>query len=138
MYVLGAAVRNERQADGRRRTGRLQKVCYNATGPALKRLSPHRPAANERESEQSSSFMVATLTVFGPREMLHCRRYQHMLDKTVVHIVPRWLSLVALLALYALRVYLINGWYIVSYGLGIYLLNMFIGFISPQVGTRGS
>ena len=32
-----------------------------------------------------------------------------------------------------LRVYLVNGWYIVTYGLGIYLLNLFIGFLSPQI-----
>ena len=28
---------------------------------------------------------------------------------------------------------MVNGWYIVTYGLGIYLLNMFIGFLSPQI-----
>lgn len=35
--------------------------------------------------------------------------------------------------IYALRVYLVNGWYIVTYGLGIFLLNNLIGFLSPQV-----
>ena len=38
--------------------------------------------------------------------------------------------------LYLLRVYYLNGWYIVTYGLGIYLLNLFIGFLSPQVGAH--
>jgi type IV secretory pathway TrbD component len=28
-------------------------------------------------------------------------------------------------------VYLLEGWYIVSYGLGIYFLNLSIGFLSP-------
>lgn len=56
-----------------------------------------------------------------------------MLDRTVIHVVPRWLGLAGLLALYALRVYYAQGWYIVTYGLGISLLNQFIGFISPQV-----
>ena len=37
-----------------------------------------------------------------------------------------------LLLLYTLRVYMLQGWYIVTYGLGIYLLNLFIGFLSPQ------
>ena len=32
-----------------------------------------------------------------------------------------------------LRVYFLEGWYIVTYGLGIYLLNLFIGFLSPQI-----
>lgn len=31
-----------------------------------------------------------------------------------------------------MRVYLINGWYIITYGLGIYVLNLLIGFLSPQ------
>ncbi|KAL0348420.1 UNVERIFIED_CONTAM: protein RER1B [Sesamum angustifolium] len=34
---------------------------------------------------------------------------------------------------YALRVYYIQGFYIVSYGLGIYILNLLIGFLSPLV-----
>uniref|UniRef100_A0A453DMP4 Protein RER1 n=2 Tax=Triticinae TaxID=1648030 RepID=A0A453DMP4_AEGTS len=34
---------------------------------------------------------------------------------------------------YALRVLSIHGFYIVSYGLGIYLLNLLIGFLSPMV-----
>jgi hypothetical protein len=45
----------------------------------------------------------------------------------------RWVMFVVALALYGTRVFLINGWYIVTYGLGIYLLNQFIGFLSPQV-----
>jgi hypothetical protein len=35
--------------------------------------------------------------------------------------------------MYVLRVYLIRGFHIISYGLGIYLLNLFIGFLSPLV-----
>ena len=26
-----------------------------------------------------------------------------------------------------------QGWYIITYGLGIYVLNLLIGFLSPQV-----
>ena len=74
--------------------------------------------------------------------LLHCcrvicctshRRYQHALDKTVVHIAARWAAFAGVTLLYALRVYYLNGWFIVTYGLGIYLLNLFIGFITPQV-----
>jgi hypothetical protein len=38
-----------------------------------------------------------------------------------------------MLSMYVFRVYMLNGWFIVSYGLGIYLLNQLIGFLSPQV-----
>lgn len=42
------------------------------------------------------------------------------------------------LALYGLRVYIIQGWFIVTYGLGIFLLNNFIGFLSPQIDPDGA
>ncbi|KAK8673959.1 hypothetical protein V6N13_112268 [Hibiscus sabdariffa] len=61
------------------------------------------------------------------------RRYQHVLDKTVPHIVSRWIGCLALMAIYAIRVYLVQGFYIITYGLGIYLLNLLMGFLSPQV-----
>jgi len=38
-----------------------------------------------------------------------------------------------MIGLYCVRVYLLNGWYIITYGLGIYLLNLLIGFLSPQI-----
>ena len=50
-----------------------------------------------------------------------------------VHIVPRWVAFVVALLLYIIRVWVINGWYIVTYGLGIFLLNLLIGFLSPAI-----
>ena len=61
------------------------------------------------------------------------RKWQQILDKSTVHLVPRWILFFGLLAMYLVRVYYANGWFIVSYGLGIYLLNLFIGFLSPAV-----
>ena len=63
------------------------------------------------------------------------RKWQQLLDKSTVHLIPRWVFFGVLMALYLLRMYLVNGWFIVTYGLGIYLLNLFIGFLSPQVAT---
>lgn len=40
------------------------------------------------------------------------------------------------MVVYGLRAFNLGGFYIVSYGLGIYLLNLFIGFLSPQVRTQ--
>jgi hypothetical protein len=65
-----------------------------------------------------------------------CRRFQHALDRTVVYPTYRWLGFAAAVGCYGLRVASLNGWYIVTYGLGIFLLNLFIGFISPQVRWR--
>lgn len=64
------------------------------------------------------------------------RKWQQILDRSTVHTGLRWLVFAGLMALYALRVFLLNGWFIVTYGLGIYLLNNFIGFLSPQVGGQ--
>ncbi|XP_010270832.1 PREDICTED: protein RER1A-like [Nelumbo nucifera] len=61
------------------------------------------------------------------------RRYQHFLDKSTPHVLRRWIGFSVVAAIYIIRVYLIQGFYIVSYGLGIYILNLFIAFLSPQV-----
>eukprot|EP00934_Nitzschia_sp_Nitz4_P005529 Nitzschia sp. Nitz4//scaffold75_size92586//22538//23223//NITZ4_004845-RA/size92586-augustus-gene-0.87-mRNA-1//-1//CDS//3329557675//5519//frame0 len=59
------------------------------------------------------------------------RVIQYWLDKSTVYVVPRWCAFAALLALFFLRVYLVQGYFIIAYGLGIFLLNHFIAFLSP-------
>ncbi|KAL0360659.1 UNVERIFIED_CONTAM: protein RER1A [Sesamum radiatum] len=61
------------------------------------------------------------------------RTFQYYLDKSSPHIVKRWLGTLAAAAIYVLRVYYIQGFYVISYGLGIYMLNLLIGFMSPKV-----
>ncbi|KAL5987774.1 hypothetical protein ACLOJK_035528 [Asimina triloba] len=61
------------------------------------------------------------------------RSYQHLLDKSTPHVLRRWAAFVAIAFLYVVRVYFLQGFYIVSYGLGIYILNLLIAFLSPQV-----
>ena len=61
------------------------------------------------------------------------RIYQYYLDKTTPHAVPRWVGTAVLALIYAIRVYFIQGFYIITYALGIYLLNLLIGFLSPLV-----
>lgn len=63
------------------------------------------------------------------------RKYQYVMDKSSPHILYRWLVFAVLLTIYFVRVYYANGWFIVTYGLGIYMLNQLIGFISPQVSN---
>ncbi|KAL6514556.1 Protein rer1b [Orobanche gracilis] len=58
---------------------------------------------------------------------------QYYLDKSTPHSLYRWIGTFALVCIYALRVYYLQGFYIVSYGLGIYILNLLIGFLSPLV-----
>ena len=61
------------------------------------------------------------------------KKWQYLLDKSSPHVLYRWIAFVCIFSLYFLRVYFLNGWFIVTYGLGIYLLNQLIGFLSPQI-----
>jgi len=61
------------------------------------------------------------------------QRFQHYLDRSSPLIAYRWMSLGAAVLVYLLRVYFLEGFYIVTYGLGIFNLNLLLGFISPQV-----
>ncbi|TYZ58650.1 hypothetical protein PybrP1_009237 [[Pythium] brassicae (nom. inval.)] len=63
------------------------------------------------------------------------RKWQHLLDKSTIHVGARWATAALLLVVYLLRVFYLNAFHIVTYGLGIYLLNLFIGFLSPQIDT---
>lgn len=58
--------------------------------------------------------------------------YQYYLDKSVPLVKERWIGLVFLLCVFLLRILLSQGWYIVCYGLGIYLLNLFLAFLTPK------
>ncbi|KAJ3586146.1 hypothetical protein NHX12_012547 [Muraenolepis orangiensis] len=59
--------------------------------------------------------------------------YQSWLDKSTPFYIGRWAGTLLLTAVYMIRVYILQGWYIVTYALGIYHLNLFIAFLSPKV-----
>ena len=59
------------------------------------------------------------------------RAIQYWLDKSTIYPVQRWGAFTALLFLFFLRIYLIQGFFIIAYGLGIFLLNNFIAFLTP-------
>ncbi|KAF4660790.1 retention in endoplasmic reticulum protein 1 [Perkinsus olseni] len=61
------------------------------------------------------------------------RMYTYYLEKTTIWTKSRWLAFFVACAIYGIRVYFLQGFYIITYGWSIYLLNLFIGFISPQV-----
>ncbi|RLO03888.1 hypothetical protein DYB28_008650 [Aphanomyces astaci] len=57
----------------------------------------------------------------------------HVLDQSTIYVYGWWIASAVLLTLYLVRVNYLNAFHIITYGLGIYLLNLFIGFLSPQV-----
>ncbi|KAK2765152.1 retention in endoplasmic reticulum protein 1 [Arachnomyces sp. PD_36] len=60
------------------------------------------------------------------------RQYQAYLDACTPFTLYRWLGTGALLIVFFLRIILAQGWYIVAYTLGIYLLNLFLAFLQPK------
>ncbi|VDN16390.1 unnamed protein product [Dibothriocephalus latus] len=59
--------------------------------------------------------------------------YQSFFDRIVPYLACRWLSFIFLLAVYVLRVVQTQGFFVVSYALGVFLLSQFLGFLTPQV-----
>ncbi|KAI2086883.1 retention in endoplasmic reticulum protein 1 [Ophidiomyces ophidiicola] len=58
--------------------------------------------------------------------------YQGYLDASTPYTLYRWLGTGILLVMFFLRVVFAQGWYIVAYTLGIYLLNLFLAFLQPK------
>ncbi|CAN8287782.1 unnamed protein product [Cochlearia groenlandica] len=66
------------------------------------------------------------------------QRQQHLLDKTVPHVLYRWIACLCVVLVYFVRVYFVEGFYIITYAIGIYLLNLIIAFLSPQEDPEAS
>ncbi|KAI1378204.1 retrieval of early ER protein Rer1 [Hypoxylon crocopeplum] len=60
------------------------------------------------------------------------RQYQALLDKSTPFVLYRWVGTAVFMGFFFLRVLLAQGWYIVAYALGIYLLNLFLAFLQPK------
>ncbi|XP_045473064.1 protein RER1 isoform X2 [Harmonia axyridis] len=59
--------------------------------------------------------------------------YQSTLDSWTPHTRLRWGGTLLLLILFGLQILRKQGWYIVTYALGIYHLNLFIAFLTPKI-----
>lgn len=59
--------------------------------------------------------------------------YQLLLDKWTPYGVFRWVTTVLLGLVYMMRIVYLQGFYIVTYALGIYHLNLFIAFLTPKI-----
>ncbi|KAI5949536.1 hypothetical protein KGF54_005413 [Candida jiufengensis] len=58
--------------------------------------------------------------------------YQKFIDESVPYTAYRWYAFGGLISLFLLRIFLSQGWYIICYALGIYLLNLFLAFLTPK------
>lgn len=60
------------------------------------------------------------------------RTFRYYLDRSAPYTFRRWLGTLAAASIYILRVYYGRGFYVISYGVGTYILNLLIGFLSPK------
>lgn len=58
--------------------------------------------------------------------------YQKYVDQSVPYTFNRWVGFGVVFALFLLRIVYVQGWYIICYALGIYLLNLFLAFLTPK------
>lgn len=58
--------------------------------------------------------------------------YQAYMDQSIPFVKERWVAFGVLLLIFFARVILAHGWYVECYALSIYLLNLFLGFLSPK------
>ncbi|XP_062505130.1 protein RER1-like [Corticium candelabrum] len=61
------------------------------------------------------------------------QKYQKFLDDLVPLTAVRWVVVSIIAIIYCCRVFILQGWYIVTYALGIYILNLLIAFLSPKI-----
>ncbi|XP_078186242.1 protein RER1 isoform X3 [Callithrix jacchus] len=126
-------VRFSCRASGQADSCRSAAVCVGLDSSAD--VPPPHPASSYRMSEGDSvgesvhgkpSVVYRFFTRLG-------QIYQSWLDKSTPYTAVRWVVTLGLSFVYMIRVYLLQGWYIVTYALGIYHLNLFIAFLSPKV-----
>ena len=60
------------------------------------------------------------------------RFIQYYLDRVTPYLLLRWLFNLFLLIVFSLRIFFQQGFYIIAYGLGIFLLNQLILFLTPK------
>ncbi|KAJ6365164.1 hypothetical protein OIU76_030022 [Salix suchowensis] len=61
------------------------------------------------------------------------RMYRYYLDRATPHTVCRWIGTLVMVAVYCSRLYYVRGFYIIAYGLGVYVVNLLSGFLSLLV-----
>lgn len=77
-------------------------------------------------SSDQPSFLVNAYRRFSTK-------LQHWLDCITPHTGIRWLVWCIVLVLYVIRTLILQGWYIVTYAIGIFVLNQFIAFLTPKI-----
>lgn len=60
-------------------------------------------------------------------------KYQYYLDRLTPYTAARWVVAVLSIVAFLIRIYFVQGFYIVTYAVGIYYLNLFLLFLTPSI-----
>ena len=75
---------------------------------------------------------MSTSTLDWSSQLKQKQQYQALLDQSTPFVLYRWVGTGVALFFFFIRVFVAQGWYIVAYALGIYLLNLFLAFLQPK------
>lgn len=94
--------------------------------------NPHAHTQGSFYPPPTKSTKETPALAFADSAQQYNRKFQGILDRITPYSTYRWLGTACLLALFFLRVVLGQGWYVVAYGLSIFLLNIFLAFLQPK------
>ncbi|OUM60155.1 hypothetical protein PIROE2DRAFT_66485 [Piromyces sp. E2] len=60
------------------------------------------------------------------------QKYNNAIGILTPYTLYRWLFTITFIIIYLVRTLMLHGWFIVTYALGIYLLNLLLAFLSPK------
>ncbi|ORX57880.1 retrieval of early ER protein Rer1 [Piromyces finnis] len=60
------------------------------------------------------------------------QKYNNTIGVLTPYTLYRWIFTISFIIIYLIRTLMLHGWFIVTYALGIYLLNIFLAFLSPK------
>jgi len=84
------------------------------------------------EEEQSQSSKIKEKSIADKSLCEKINLYHNIIkDKIIVYPLERWLVVLILALIYLIRIIKTEGYYCLTYCIGIHFLNAFIGFISP-------
>ncbi|KAH8851982.1 Protein RER1 like [Schistosoma japonicum] len=66
------------------------------------------------------------------------QKIQYLYDAVTPHAVGRWCFTVFLILFYILRIFITQGYHLVTYVMGIFLLNRLVDFLSPKIVPESS
>ncbi|EMR10589.1 hypothetical protein PNEG_01294 [Pneumocystis murina B123] len=82
---------------------------------------------------ENLEFSESFTTMFTIKKNRYAQQFQVLLDRSTPYKAWRWLGSLGLLVLFMIRIFVAQGWYIVCYALWIYLLNLFLAFLTPKL-----